>query len=66
MQSIIKIVKNNKRRGGDGGLKRRGLINFLSLKMRGLLVRGPYLRVGRGGGVLIEDLRYKIVKQVWV
>ena len=46
-------MKNNKRRGGDGGLKRRGLINFLSLKRRGLLVRGgSYERgVGVGGGL---------------
>ena len=56
------MVKNNKRRGGDGGLKRRGLINFLSQKRRGLLVRG---RLFERGAVLIEDLRYK-VKQVWV
>lgn len=60
-------MKNNKRRGGDGGLKRRGLINFLSLKRRGLLVRGGlFERGGGGGGVLIEDLWCKIVKQVWV
>ena len=59
-------MKNNKRRGGDGGLKRRGLMNFLSLKRRGLLVRGGlFEREGRGG-VLIEDLWCKIVKQVWV
>ena len=57
-------MKNNKRRGGDGGLKRRGLINFLSLKRRGLLVRGGLFE--GGGGVLIEDLWCKIVKQVWV
>ena len=56
-------MKNNKRRGGDGGLKRRGLINFLSLKRRGLLVRGGLFE---RGGVLIEDLWCKIVKQVWV
>ena len=59
-------MKNNNRRGGNGGLKRRGLINFLSLKRRGLLVRGGLFETGRGGGVLIEDLRCKIVKQVWV
>jgi len=41
-------VKNNKWRGGDGGLKRRGLINFISLKRRGLLVRRAYLKGGRG------------------
>ena len=41
-------MKNNKRRGGDGGLKIRGLTNFLSLKRRGLLVRGGYLRGGGG------------------
>ena len=58
-------MKNNKRRGRDGGLKRRGLINFLSLKRRGLLVRGGLFERG-GGGVLIEDLWCKIVKQVWV
>ena len=45
-------MKNNKRRGGDGGLKRRGLINFLSLKRRGLLVRGGLFERGGGGGGL--------------
>ena len=44
-------MKNNKRRGGDGGLKRRGLINFLSLKRRGLLVRGGSFERGGGGGL---------------
>ena len=62
IQSIIKIVKNNKRRGGDGGLKKRGLIKFLSLKRRGLLVRGRLFERGAGGGgVLMENSRYKIV-----
>ena len=58
------MVKNNNRRGGDGGLKRRGLTNFLSLKRssRRLLVRGRLF----DEGVLIEDLRYRIVEQVWV
>ena len=45
-------MKNNKRRGGNGGLKRRGLINFLSVKRRGLLVRGGLFETGRGGGGL--------------
>ena len=39
-------MKNNKRRGGEEGLKREG----------GLIRRGAYLR--EGGGGLIEDLQY--------
>ena len=52
-------MKNNKWEGSGGGLKEKGLINFLPLEREHLVQRGGLFERGGGGGgkVLREGLR---------